>query len=174
MEALMLDLPAGLSGQLHICSWDDPVIDQIGFDPRSNYVERFWLRTLGPSTTWLLRHIASCFEESPEGFDLPLLDTARALGLGGEGRNSPFIRAIARSCQFEMARPLGDGVLSVRRKLPPLNRRQVSRLPEGTQLDHAHAYEQHRLRLMQKNQKSPHQPSSVAPSIASLSMATGS
>ncbi len=69
-------------------------------------------------------------------FDLALLDTARALGLGGEGRNSPFMRALARCCQFEMARPLGDDVLSVRRRLPPLNRRQLHRLSPKAQQEH--------------------------------------
>ncbi len=132
----MLTLPTTLTGLLHIRPWTDPLIDRLGFDPRSRYVERFWLATLGPSTTWLLRHIAAGLDEHPEGFDLPLIETARSLGLGGEGRNSPFMRALARCCQFEMARPLGDDVLSVRRRLPPLNRRQLHRLPPGVQQEH--------------------------------------
>ena len=39
--------------------WPDDVIDALGFDPRSPYVERFWLGVIGPSTTWLLRRIAA-------------------------------------------------------------------------------------------------------------------
>lgn len=132
----MLSLPASLTGHLSIRPWEDPIIDQLGFDPRSKYVERFWLGTLGPSTTWLLRHLASGLDNHPDGFDLPLLETARALGLGGEGKNSPFMRALSRCCQFEMARPLGDNVLSVRRKLPPLNRRQLHRLSPLAQSEH--------------------------------------
>jgi hypothetical protein len=31
--------------------WPDPVIDELGHDPRSAYVERFWLPVLGPSTS---------------------------------------------------------------------------------------------------------------------------
>jgi hypothetical protein len=31
--------------------WPDEVIDAVGHDPRSAYVERFWLGVLGPSTT---------------------------------------------------------------------------------------------------------------------------
>ncbi len=134
--AKMLALPTSLTGYLHIQVWADPIIDQLGFDPRSTYVERFWLGALGPSTTWLLRRIASELDECPDGFDLPLLETARALGLGGEGKNSPFIRALTRCCKFEMARPLGDEVLSVRRKLPPLNRRQLNRLSPEAQAEH--------------------------------------
>ena len=115
---------------LPIRPWVDPLVDSLGFDPRSAYVERFWLSILGPSTTWLLRRMAAAFDRSPEGFDLPLADTAKEIGLGDKcGRHSPFVRAIARSCQFEMARAAGRGI-EVRRKLPPLNRRQVLRLPD--------------------------------------------
>ena len=31
--------------------WIDPVLDEVGHDPRSPYVERFWLSSLGPSST---------------------------------------------------------------------------------------------------------------------------
>ena len=35
---------------LHIVRWHDPLIDQLGHDPRSRYAELFWLGVLGPST----------------------------------------------------------------------------------------------------------------------------
>lgn len=44
---LPFPLPAD---HLRISRWDDPVVDAIGHDPRSTYVERFWLALLGPST----------------------------------------------------------------------------------------------------------------------------
>ncbi|MCB2019796.1 MAG: hypothetical protein KDG44_03255, partial [Burkholderiaceae bacterium] len=117
--------------------WIDPVVDQVGHDPRSTYVERFWLATLGPSTTWLLRRLAAGLEAEPEGFTLDLDATARALGLGSRrGANAPFARALERSRQFRLARDLGDGVLAVRRKLPPLSRHQVARLPLDLQAAH--------------------------------------
>ena len=129
-------LPLLPTETLTVRPWPDPVIDKLGHDPRSAYVERFWLGVLGPSTTWLLRRVAAGLEAEPAGFELPLAETARALGLGGEGRNSPFVRALARCCQFDVAQPGGDGVLNVRRRLPPLNRRQLVRLPEGLQAEH--------------------------------------
>ncbi|MDP9420608.1 MAG: hypothetical protein M3P53_10765, partial [Actinomycetota bacterium] len=129
-------LPCLTTDSLHIRPWPDAVIDRVGHDPRSAYVERFWLGILGPSTTWLLRRLAGQLEATPAGFDLPLADTARSLGLGGEGRSSPFMRALSRCCQFQLAAPEDDGVLAVRRKLPPLNRRQLARLPEGVQAEH--------------------------------------
>jgi hypothetical protein len=124
--------------------WTDPVIDVIGFDPRSRYVERFWLGILGPSTTWLLRHVAAGLDQQPDGFELPLALTARELGLGDRsGRHSPFMRALWRCHQFEMARFEGDCFM-VRRRLPPLNRRQLQRLPESVQQAHR-AWQEERL-----------------------------
>jgi hypothetical protein len=122
---------------LTIRPWPDAVIDTLGHDPRSSYVEQFWLGILGPSTTWLLRRLASRLEREPAGFDLDLTDTARALGLGDKGgRHSPFIRALTRCVQFEVAQLQGDRVLAVRRKLPPLTRRQVAHLPASLQAEH--------------------------------------
>lgn len=123
--------------QLIIRPWPDPVIDSIGHDPRSAYVERYWLGILGPSATWLLRALARQFEDSPGGFELHLGDAARSLGLGGRGgRHSPFVRALTRCCQFGIAQMAGTDTLAVRRKLPPLTRYQVSRLPERLQAEH--------------------------------------
>jgi hypothetical protein len=115
---------------LSVRPWPDRVIDALGHDPRSRYVELFWLGILGPSTTWLMRRLAAGLEESPSGFDLDLGETAKTLGLGSRaGRHSPFLRALVRCCQFDLADARTEGVLAVRRKLPPLNRRQVLRLP---------------------------------------------
>ena len=122
---------------LDIRPWPDPVIDSLGHDPRSAYVELFWLGILGPSTTWLLRRLAAGLDEEPEGFQLDLTSTAQALGLGAKGgRHSPFIRALTRCCQFDLAEARDGGILAVRRRMPPLNRRQVQHLPTDLQLAH--------------------------------------
>ena len=116
---------------LQIRPWPDPVIDAVGHDPRSHYVEEFWLGILGPSTTWLLRRVAAGLEANPSGFTMTLADTATALGLGSKGgRHSPFMRALGRVCQFDLGQLQDECTLAVRRKLPPLNRRQVERLPD--------------------------------------------
>jgi hypothetical protein len=133
MRATLLSLP---TDTLHIRPWPDPVIDAVGLDPRSPYVERFWLGVLGPSTTWLLRRIAGELEASPAGFDLPLEETARSLGLGVPGKHGPFVNALTRCCQFQLAQVQDEGVLAFRRKMPPLNRRQLVRLPESVQAEH--------------------------------------
>jgi hypothetical protein len=123
---------------LHLVPWPDPVIDTLGHDPRSWYVEHFWLPVVGPTATWLLRRMVSRFDAAPDGFDLDLDDTARGLGLGGrEGRHSPFQRALARCVSFHLARPHGQGALAVRRRMPPLPRRHLDRLPATLQKVHA-------------------------------------
>jgi len=123
---------------LHVRPWLDDIVDKMGFDPRSSYVEDYWLSILGPSTTWLLRRLAAGFEYSPDGFDLDLAETSRSLGLGDRsGQHSPFVRSINRTVQFGLARVPGPEELSVRRRLPPLNRPQLLRLSPALQLRHA-------------------------------------
>ena len=122
---------------LAVAAWPDAVIDQMGHDPRSPYTERFWLPILGPTTTFLLRHLADRLDQCPDGFDLPLADTAHALGLGTKGgRNSPFLRAIARAVKFNAIQHSGGSSIAVRRRLAPLTRQQVSRLPAPLRAAH--------------------------------------
>jgi hypothetical protein len=133
----MIPLVTFSSESLTIRPWVDEVVDRIGFDPRSPYVERFWLGVVGPSTTWLVRRIAAGFDSSPDGFELSLGETARALGLGDRGgRNSPFLRTVNRMLQFDLARVAGADQLAVRRRLPPLSRRQTVRLSPALQEAH--------------------------------------
>jgi hypothetical protein len=126
------------ASSLSVEPWPDPVIDQLGHDPRSTYVEHFWLSILGPSTVWLLRRLADGLDREPEGYSLDLEELARSIGVGTRGgRNSPFIRTLDRSCRFGASRFVAHDTLAVRRRLAPLNQRQVTRLPES--LQHAHA-----------------------------------
>lgn len=129
-------LPSPIPQALHVAPWHDPVVDELGFDLRSHYVERFWLGVLGPSTTFLLRRVAVGFDTRPDGFDLDLADTAGALGLAARGgRNSPFARAVVRSTKFGLARLDGERY-EVRRRVPPLNLGQLARLPEPVRAEH--------------------------------------
>lgn len=122
---------------LQVRPWTDPVVDELGFDLRSHYVERYWLSVLGPSTTFLLRRVAAGFDLDPDGFELDLAETARGLGLAARGgRNSPFMRALVRSTKFGLAR-LHHDTFDVRRRVPPLNLGQLARLPESLQAEHA-------------------------------------
>ena len=121
-----------------ITPWPDPVIDTLGFDPRSSYVETFWLPTLGPTSVLLLRHLAARLDREPQGFELLLADTSQALGLGArDGNSSPLVRCMARLVQFDVACDDGRGTLAVRRHVPPVNRRHIRRLPVALQAAHA-------------------------------------
>lgn len=136
-----MSLPPDLllpTDRLHVTALSDPVVDLVGHDLRSTYVERFWLPVLGPTTVLLLRRLAADLEEQPEGFDLPILDTALALGLGTRsGRNAPFLRAVARATKFKITASVGPGTLAVRRRVAPLNRTQCERLPPLVRDEHA-------------------------------------
>ncbi len=143
--ALTVDAPVFPVMTLRIESWSDPVIDDLGHDPRSNYVERFWLPVLGPSTVWFLRQLADHLDTEPAGFELDLVETARALGVGMRGgKHSPMLRTVDRACRFGAARMIGTTGLAVRRRLAPLTRAQVERLPSTLQRAHTEVIERPR------------------------------
>jgi hypothetical protein len=124
---------------LTIVPWPEPIIDTLGHDPRSLYVETFWLPILGPTAVLLLRHLATRFDETPGGVELRVAETSQALGVGNrEGSSSPILRTLARLEQFEVAcaDPLSP-TIAVRRNLPPVSRRQLGRLPMALQRQHA-------------------------------------
>jgi hypothetical protein len=133
--------PADGGGRsLVVQAWWDPDLALRGFDPRSAYVERFWLPLIGPSTLLLLRRFARGLELRPAGFRVSLAETARALGLGaGTGRQAPINRTVDRACTYGLARRSGPDTLLVRTHLPPLTRRQVDRLPPLLQRSHHEA-----------------------------------
>jgi hypothetical protein len=117
--------------------WVDPVVDRRGVDPRSAYVERYWLGVLGPTATWILRRFAECFDSQPDGFELDLEHMATTMGLSySKGMASPFGKALHRCVMFGVAMPLSNG-FSVRRKLPSVAHRHLKRLPDDVQEAHA-------------------------------------
>jgi len=123
---------------IRVAPWPDPVLDVIGHDPRSWYAETFWLPTLGPTALLLMRHLADRFETDPAGLELPVADTAAALGLGPRaGQHSPLMRSLGRLQQFELACRESETTIAVRRALPPVHRRHVRRLPAPLQARHA-------------------------------------
>lgn len=127
-----------------VVPWFDPVVDADGFDPRSTYVEYFWLGILGPSGTWFLRRLADGLDRSPDGFVLDLRTAAKSLGLSPTGgRTFSFHRMLERCQRFGMIRFQGTN-LEARRRIAAVPRRHLQRLPYELQ-------EAHR-----KWEKSPH------------------
>ena len=123
-------------GCVHVTPWIDPVVDRRGHDPRSTYVERFWLGTLGPTATWLLRRVAAGFDDDPAGYDLDLASTAQSIGLSfTRGQSSPFAKAFGRCVMFGLAHVRSDGY-AIRRRIPEVARRHLLRLPDVVQVEH--------------------------------------
>lgn len=132
---LPFDLPLE---RLRVTAWPDAVVDAVGHDTRSPYVERFWLPLLGPSTLLLARRLGAELDRHPDGFDLDLEATAHSLGLGlRAGTRGPFFRALARTAQFDLTRSVGPAALAARTRLGTLTEHQVRRLPTHLQAEHA-------------------------------------
>ena len=117
--------------------WVDPVVDRRGHDPRSRYVERFWLGVLGPSATWLLRRLADELSRSASPtVRVDLVALAQSMGMTySPGRSSPFAKAIQRCVMFDVAHHTGDG-LAVRSRLPTVAERHLRRLPPALRWEH--------------------------------------
>ncbi len=133
----MHSVPTFPSDTMTVIAWPDDVIDQVGHDARSRYVETFWLGVLGPSATWLLRRIADELEANPNGFTMDLEEMAQGIGVRGVARNSPFVRALGRLCQFELAQLQAPNLLAVHRYIPSLSRRHIVRLSTQLKAEHA-------------------------------------
>jgi hypothetical protein len=114
---------------LMVVPWHDPVVDSVGFDVHSQYVELFWLNVLGPTATWILRRLALGFDRYPLGYELDLVETASALGLSyTAGTANVFARSLNRCVLFGVSQPT-DGGLAVRRRVPPVATRHLARMP---------------------------------------------
>lgn len=121
---------------LRVRPWHDEALTAVGHDPRSAYVEQYWLPILGPSATLLMRRIALGFDDRKDGYELECAQWAQELGIGMRGgKNGPFWRAIDRTCRFGTAQRNGD-LLMVRPLLPPLSMHQVVRLPDHLRISH--------------------------------------
>jgi hypothetical protein len=122
---------------INVRQWIDPLVDENGHDPRSSYVETFWLGVLGPTATWLLRRLAAGLEQHPDGFAFDLAATAAAMGLSFKsGRSSTFSKALQRCVMFGLAHQLPDSGLAVRRRVPDVAHRHLRRMPHEVQLLH--------------------------------------
>jgi hypothetical protein len=122
--------------RLGVVPWLDPVQDENGYEPRSAYVETFWLPVIGPSSTLLLRRLAEDFDEAPTGFEIDCSSLSREIGLGPRlGRRSAFARTVERCTKFHVLELRGE-LLYARRRLPRLSDRQVSKLGPRLQALH--------------------------------------
>lgn len=128
MAPTPMDIPVS-DDSLMVVPWHDPVVDAVGYEVRSQYVELFWLNVLGPTATWILRRLALGFDRYPLGYELDLGETASALGLSyTAGTANAFMRSLNRCVLFGVSQPT-DGGLAVRRRVPPVATRHLMRMP---------------------------------------------
>lgn len=129
----------GLTTELTIVAYPDPVVDSYGFGPDSEYLE-CWLGTVGPSVAWMWKKLSRlAVEHEPDAVMVDTADLLTSIGLGqGLRRNGPGGRTVARMVAFDLAKQGGrDGsVLAVRRALPRLSERQVRRLAPSARTFH--------------------------------------
>lgn len=122
---------------IRFTSWRDVNIESLGYDPRSSYVEKFWLPFLGPSTVFMIRRVTELLESEPYGFALALEDFSIMLGLGANtNKHSSVQKTLNRLLVFELARIMPSKAVSVRLKLPPLPQRYLNRLSSSMRLLH--------------------------------------
>lgn len=127
------ETPASLT----IVPWADPFVEAHGHKPGSPYIHGTWLGILGPSTTlaWeRLGRIATARVSTP----VDTVDLAVSLGLGENlGRNAAISRTLNRMVAFGVALRSGD-TIAVRRALPDVPDRMLSRLSWTARLTHQH------------------------------------
>lgn len=147
---------------LFVHAWNDPVLDQLGHDPRSAYVERFWIPILGPSSYLIHRRLVATLERDNEGAAITSTEWATDLGLGVRGgKHGPFWRSLDRLARFGALHRSGPN-LTVRRRLAPLNQRQVAKLAPHLQLEHK-AWETEQLAKNRRSTVARYQPHHAAP-----------
>jgi hypothetical protein len=136
----MQSTPSSTATTLKIVPWIDPIVDEKGFPVHDPYIEMFWLPVLGPTATWLYRRMVSGVLTEPSGFIVNMDELARGIGVAyTSGRHNPFARALHRCIMFGAAQQVAthpEQTVAVRRSLPLLPHRHLSRLPEPLQVAH--------------------------------------
>lgn len=136
----MSTTPQFRTDRIRVVPWEDATTDPTaGHDPRSRYVERFWLGILGPATTLLLRRVATELDRAPNGWWMDVEATARSLGLVSTSKHAPFQRALVRACTFGHAKALDPSMIAVRPRVRELTANQLARLPDELRREHARA-----------------------------------
>ncbi len=121
--------------EIHL--WRDAVVERVGFDACGDYVELFWLPIIGPTSTLLLRRLATHAVLHPDGCTLDTSALASSLGLGSDfGPRSSLSRTLQRLVIFGLVRACSER-LTVRAVVPPLTLKNLARLPEHLQTAHA-------------------------------------
>lgn len=116
---------------LNVIRLTDSVIENLGHDVRSSYVETYWLPVLGPTAIWATRRIADWLDASPDGVEVSLAELGPSLGIGGSvTRNASIVRTMVRLVDFGIASTGGE-TYGIHTMFAPLPLRLMRRLPAG-------------------------------------------
>ena len=117
---------------LRIDAWRQDHFTRFGYDPRSDYCERFWLGVVGPACLWLARNVAYGLEASPDGYDIDLSIQADLVGLG----RPSLRRCFARLTSFGLAQVVDNNNWAVRTHWAPVSPGALSRMPDALRRSH--------------------------------------
>ncbi len=116
----------GTSKMLAFQPWTDPHFDRWGSEPRSSYVERFWLPVLGPSSIVLARNIATAFDSNNGSYRINSAVQAASVGLApGQLR-----RVIERLIGFGLAKYCDPNTVALRTAWPLIGSSAIRQLPK--------------------------------------------
>lgn len=110
--------------------YEDPMAKRVGFQPNTEYVDRFWLPILGPTSVCLLRLSKELLQDA----DLIEISSSKlATRLGLPNNLNKLIRTMKRLCYFDLIKPLKIKELvveefEIRQYLYPLNAALLSLL----------------------------------------------
>lgn len=119
----------------HFTEWPIERTDAPSYPADSPYVETFWLPSLGPSSTWLLRKLAAGLQ-GRQTFVVLMPDLARHIGLSPSLSNGPLVKTMGRLERLKMIRPTAINHWKVRCILPGVPFATLSHLPPALQSLH--------------------------------------
>lgn len=126
--------------ELRVLPWPEAPDMGDRFPVRHPYVEAFYVATLGPTATLMLRRFGLGLAVHPQGYSVPVDYLAAALGLTeARGRDSALQRGLERLVWLRVAIWHSTDTLAVRQAVPRLHPTLVAKLPEAMQAEHAAA-----------------------------------
>ncbi len=122
---------------IHAVPHRSPQVQKVGLPIDHRYLEECWAPVLGPTSVFLLRRIATLWEEA-EPAVVSRSELGQSIGLGkGAGRNSPLQQTLDRLERFGFLRQSATGgTVAVATTVGPLSDRQLERVPEWNRQRH--------------------------------------
>ncbi len=122
---------------LELRTWTDPPGGGIGVDPRSPYVDHFWVPAIGPVAVCMAQLLIRTVNRESAGLVVALTDLATRLGVGvgetGLAALGEALHALEAAAVVQLAE---DGSVLVRSELPYLGPTELAHLPQTLRATH--------------------------------------